>query len=411
MSGTVWTCWKKKDNCSYFLRGNKLKFIRAYSKKIAPYFAKSGRLHIFYPLYEVLDSFFLTPGETTHKGPHIRDGIDSKRFMITVVIALIPAIFVGMYNIGYQSYLARGIEGSWTELMWFGFLTMLPVIIVTYAVGLFWELVFAIIRKHEMNEVFFVLILPPTIPLWQVAVAITFGVIIGKEVFGGTGMNVFNPALISRAFLFFTYPGKISGDKVWTAIDYAKDKLIDGFSGATPLLVASSAERGSSASQAVESAGFTFQKLFYGLIPGSMGETSTAAILIGAFILIATGVGSWRIMAAVFAGGAGTAWLFNILAGGDAPAIFTLPPTWHLVMGGFAFGAVFMATDPVSAASTNIGKWIYGILIGVMAILIRTVNPAYPEGMMLAILFMNVFAPLIDYYVVRANIQRRLKRA
>ncbi len=394
-----------------------MKFIKEYSKKLAPYFAKSGRLNKFFPLFEVLDTFFLTPAETTHRSPHIRDKIDSKRFMITVVVALIPAIFMGMYNIGYQSYLARGTEGGFLDYMWFGFLTMLPVIIVTYAVGLFWELVFSIVRKHEMNEGFFVtgilfvLVLPPTIPLWQVAISITFGVIIGKEVFGGTGMNVFNPALTARAFLFFTYPGKISGDKVWTAIDYSKDKLIDGFSGATPLLVASSAERGTSAIQAVESAGFTFQKMFYGLIPGSMGETSAFAILIGALILIGTGVGSWRIMTAVFAGGFGTALLINVLAGSNAPSIFTLPPMWHLVMGGFAFGAVFMATDPVSAAATNTGKWIYGILIGVLAVLIRAVNPAYPEGMMLAILFMNVFAPLIDYYVVRANMQRRLNRA
>ncbi len=394
-----------------------MNFIKTYSKKLAPYFAKSGRLHKFYPFFEVLDTFFLTPAESTHRSPYIRDKIDSKRFMITVVVALIPAIIMGMYNIGYQSFMARGMTGGLLDYIWFGFLTMLPVIIVTYGVGLFWELLFAIVRKHEMNEGFFVtgilfvLILPPTIPLWQVAVAITFGVIIGKEVFGGTGMNVFNPALISRAFLFFTYPGKISGDKVWTMIDYSKDKLIDGFSGATPLLVASSAERGSSAVQAVESAGFSLQHMFYGLIPGSMGETSTLAILIGALILLATGVGSWRIMVAVFAGGFGMALLVNVLAGSNSPSIFTLPPLWHMVMGGFAFGAVFMATDPVSAASTNTGKWIYGILIGVLAILIRAVNPAYPEGMMLAILFMNVFAPLIDFYVVRANMQRRLKRA
>jgi Na+-transporting NADH:ubiquinone oxidoreductase subunit B len=337
--------------------------------------------------------------------------------MITVVFALFPAIVVGMYNIGHQASLAKGIVMSLGECLWTGFLVMLPVIIVTYVVGLGWEILIAIIRGHEINEGFFVtgilfvLVLPPTIPLWQVAVAVTFGVIIGKEVFGGTGMNIFNPALTARAFIFFAYPGKISGDKVWAAIDLAKDKLIDGYSGATPLLVASSAGTGESATAVVRAAGFSFQDMFLGFIPGSMGETSFLAILIGALILIITGVGSWRIMAAVTIGGLGTAYLMNLIAGPTSSSIFTLPPLWHLVMGGFAFGAVFMATDPVSASGTNTGKWIYGIAIGMMAILIRTVNPAYPEGMMLAILFMNVFAPLIDYYVLKANMRRRLRRA
>ena len=255
------------------------------------------------------------------------------------------------------------------------------------------------------------LIVPVDTPLWMIAVATIFAVIIGKEVFGGTGMNIFNPALTARAFLFFTYPGKISGDKVWTAIDMAKDKLIDGYSGATPLLAASSAERGESAVAAVQAAKFSFTDMFVGLIPGSMGETSTLAILIGAFILIITGVASWRIMLAVLIGGIGAAWLMNFVAGPASPSMFTLPAHYHLVMGGFAFGMVFMATDPVSASGTNTGKWIYGVAIGVLAILIRTLNPAYPEGMMLAILFMNVFAPLIDYYVVKGNIRRRLNRA
>jgi len=394
-----------------------LKFIRRLSEKLAPQFEKSGKYEKFYSVYEVLDTFFLTPATRTKHGPHIRDKIDSKRFMITVVFALIPAILIGMYNIGYQASLAKGVESTIISSFLLGFLTMLPVIIVTYAVGLFWEILFAIVRKHELNEGFFVtgilfvLVLPPTIPLWQVAVAISFGVIIGKEVFGGTGMNIFNPALTARAFIFFTYPGKISGDKVWTAIDYTKDKLIDAYSGATPLLVATSGERGAMAADAVNSAGFSFSDMFMGFIPGSMGETSTLAILIGAAILLLTGVGSWRIMLAVLIGGVGGALLMNLGAGPTSPSIFSLPPHYHLVMGGFAFGAVFMATDPVSASGTNTGKWIYGIAIGLLAILIRAVNPAYPEGMMLAILFMNVFAPLIDYYVVQANIRRRLKRA
>jgi Na+-transporting NADH:ubiquinone oxidoreductase subunit B len=394
-----------------------LKFIRKLSENLGPIFGKNGKYRKFYPLFEVIDTFFLTPATRTSRGPHIRDKIDSKRFMITVVIALFPAIIVGMYNIGYQTFKAQGISATLVDCLWSGFLVMLPVIIVTYAVGLGWEIIFAIVRKHEMNEGFFVtgilfvLVLPPTIPLWQVAVAVTFGVIIGKEVFGGTGMNIFNPALTARAFLFFAYPGHISGDKVWTAIDLTKDKIIDSYSGATPLLVASSGHPGDVATTAVANAGFSFSDMFFGLIPGSMGETSFLAIFIGALILIIAGVGSWRIMTAVTLGGVGMAWIMNLAAGPGSSSILTLPPHYHLVMGGFAFGAVFMATDPVSAAATNTGKWIYGIMIGVMAILIRTVNPAYPEGMMLAILFMNVFSPLIDYYVLKANMRRRLSRA
>ena len=394
-----------------------MKIIRNLSDKFAPMFGKSGKFEYFYYLFEVIDTFFLTPKERTSRGPHIRDKIDSKRFMMTVVIATMPAILFGMYNIGYQYYKSMGIDADIISCFWEGLLVMLPIIIVTYGVGLFWEILFGLVRRHEINEGFFVtgilfvLILPPTIPLWQVAVAISFGVIIGKEVFGGTGMNIFNPALTARAFLFFAYPGKISGDKVWTLLDSSKEKIIDGFSGATPLLVASSSEQGQSAVEAVYSAGFSWQQMFLGFIPGSIGETSTLAILIGAIILIVSGVGSWRIMLAVLLGGYGAAFLMNLFAGPSLSGIFSLPPYYHLVMGGFAFGMVFMATDPVSASGTNIGKWIYGVAIGVLAILIRTVNPAYPEGMMLAILFMNVFAPLIDYYVVQANIRRRLRRA
>ena len=394
-----------------------MKIVKRVSDKLAPMFSKSGKFENFYYLFEVIDTFFLTPKERTTRGPHIRDKIDSKRFMMTVVIALIPAIIMGAYNIGFQAYKAFGVDADFMMSFWKGLLVIIPIIIVTYVVGLFWEILFALIRKHEINEGFFVtgilfvLIMPPTIPLWQVAIAISFGVIIGKEVFGGTGMNIFNPALTARAFLFFTYPGKISGDKVWTLIDNAKEKLVDGFSGATPLLVASTTEAGNSAVEAVNSAGFSWDQMFLGTIPGSIGETSTLAILIGAAILLITGVGSWRIMLAVLIGGYGMALLMNFAAGPTTSGIFSLPPHYHLVMGGFAFGTVFMATDPVSGSGTNTGKWIYGVAIGVMAILIRTINPAYPEGMMLAILFMNVFAPLIDYYVVQANIRRRLRRA
>jgi Na+-transporting NADH:ubiquinone oxidoreductase subunit B len=395
----------------------KLKLLVNLSEKIAPMFKKGGKFERFFPLYEATETFIISTAQRTVRGPHIRDHFDVKRYMTFVVLALVPATLFGAYNVGYQAFMAQGISAGLWQCFWSGFLTILPIILVSYIAGGFWEVLFAIVRKHEINEGFFVtgilfaLVLPPTIPLWQVAVAISFGVVIGKEVFGGTGMNVLNPALTARAFIFFAFPGKISGDKVWTAIDVAKDKLIDGFSGATPLLVASSTEAGKSVTDAVAAAGFTFEKLFYGLVPGSIGETSTLAILLGAFFLLITGIASWRIILAVFIGGIGTSFLLNLAAGSASPAILTLPPLWHMVMGGFAFGAIFMATDPVSAASTDTGKWIYGILIGVMAILIRAINPAYPEGMMLAILLLNVFAPLIDYYVVRANIRRRLNRA
>jgi Na+-transporting NADH:ubiquinone oxidoreductase subunit B len=396
-----------------------LKLLLNMTEKVAPLFKKGGKFERFFPLYEAAETFMLSTAARTRptRGPHIRDHLDIKRYMTIVVLALVPATLFGAYNVGYQAYQAQGIAADWLQCFISGIVTILPIIVVSYLAGGLWEVLFAIVRKHEINEGFFVtgilfaLVLPPTIPLWQVAVGISFGVIIGKEIFGGTGMNVLNPALTARAFIFFAYPGKISGDKVWTAVDAAKDKLVDGFSGATPLLVASSTEVGQSVTKAVESAGFTFEKLFYGLVPGSIGETSTLAILLGAAFLLVTGVGSWRIMLAVFAGGIGTSYLLNLAAGASSAAVLTLPPVWHMVMGGFAFGAVFMATDPVSAASTNTGKWIYGVLIGMMAILIRTINPAYPEGMMLAILLLNVFAPLIDFYVVKANIRRRLSRA
>lgn len=380
-------------------------------------FERGGKLEKYYPLFEMTDTILLWTNSRTKSGPHVRDSLDLKRFMMVVVVALLPATLFGIYNIGYQHFSAVGAAGSVADMFLFGLTQFLPIAIVSYAVGGFWEILFAVVRKHDVNEGFLVtgllfpLVLPPTIPLWQVAVAISFGVVIGKEVFGGTGMNILNPALTARAFVFFAYPGKISGDKVWTAIDTAKEKLVDGFSGATPLLAASNTPAGTSAAAHVAGSGFSFSDMFLGFIPGSIGETSVLAILIGAAILILTGVGSWRIMLAVSIGGYGTATLFNLVAGPSSGGMFTLPAYYHLVMGGFAFGAVFMATDPVSASQTTRGKWIYGILIGVLAILIRTVNPAYPEGMMLAILFMNIFSPLIDYYIVKANMKRRLSRA
>lgn len=374
--------------------------------KYRPNFEKGGKLEKYFPLFEMTDTILLWTNERTKSGPHVRDALDLKRFMSVVIVALLPATFFGIWNIGYQHFNAVGGTATFWEMMGFGALKFIPILAVTYIVGGFWEVLFSIVRKHEVNEGFLVtgwlfpLVLPATIPLWQVAVAISFGTVIGKEVFGGTGMNILNPALTARAFVFFAYPGKISGDKVWVAAD--------GFSGATPLAKAAATPAGGNA---LQHSGLNFMDLFYGLHTGSIGETSTLAILIGAAILILTGVGSWRIMTAVFAGGYGTAVLFNLLAGPASTGMFTLPPHFHLVMGGFAFGAVFMATDPVSASQTNLGKWIYGLLIGALAVMIRTVNPAYPEGMMLAILFMNIFSPFIDYWVVKANIRRRLSRA
>jgi Na+-transporting NADH:ubiquinone oxidoreductase subunit B len=397
-----------------------LRFIENMLDKHREKFEKGGNLHKWQPLFEALDTIMFWTSERTKIGPHVRDSLDLKRFMMVVIVALVPSTLFGIYNIGYQHYYAMGQDPALISSFLFGLMKFLPIVAVSYAVGGFWEVIFAIIRKHEVNEGFLVtgilfpLVLPPTIPLWQVAVAISFGVVIGKEVFGGTGMNVLNPALTARAFVFFAYPGRISGDKVWTAVDAAKDKVVDTFSGATPLLVASGTEPGVQATQSLhhfQYIDFGFMNSFLGFIPGSIGETSALAALIGAFILIITRVGSWRIITSVFIGGYVTAMLMNGLAGAESTGMFTLPPYYHLVLGGFAFGAVFMATDPVSAAQTNKGKWIYGFLIGALAILVRTVNPAYPEGMMLAILFMNVFSPLIDYYVVKANIKRRLTRA
>ena len=394
-----------------------MKILEKIFDKYRSSFQKGGKWEKWHPLFEMTDTILLWTNERTKSGPHVRDPLDLKRFMMVVVVALLPATFFGAYNVGYQHFNAIGETATFWQMFSFGWMQILPIIIVSYVVGGFWEVLFSIVRKHDVNEGFLVtgllfpLILPPTIPLWQVAVAVSFGVVIGKEVFGGTGMNILNPALTARAFVFFAYPGKISGDKVWVAFDATKEKLADGFSGATPLLAASNTPAGTPAADHVLNSGFSFLDMFYGFIPGSIGETSALAILIGALILVLTGVGSWRIMLSVFIGGWATAFLFRFLAGADAAGMFTLMPSYHLVMGGFAFGAVFMATDPVSASQTNAGKWIYGFLIGMLAIIIRSLNPAYPEGMMLAILFMNLFAPFIDYWVVKGNIKRRLSRA
>lgn len=389
-------------------------------------FEKGGKLERLHPLWEAGDTILYTPGKVTAGAPHARDGLDLKRLMMTVVFALAGCVYMALYNTGLQAHraIAAGAEplATWqTRAMeamglpfdpasvWacvvHGALYFVPVLVVTFAVGGAWEVLFATVRKHEVNEGFLVtgmlfpLILPATIPLWQVAVGISFGVVVGKEIFGGTGMNILNPALTARAFLFFAYPAEISGDQVWIAAGTGAD----GVSGATWL--ARAAEGG----QAAVTAGLHWWDAFLGTVPGSMGETSTLACLAGALVLVATGIGSWRIMAGVTAGTAIAALGLNAIGSATNP-LFGVPLWWHLVLGGWAFGMVFMATDPVSAASTRKGKWIYGLLIGVMVVLIRVVNPAYPEGMMLAILFGNIFAPTIDHFVVEANVKRRRAR-
>jgi len=375
-----------------------MKFIRKQLDKMKPNFEKGGKLAAFGSFFDAIETLFFVPNTTSKSGVHIHDSNDSKRSMIIVVIAMIPALLFGMWNVGYQHFLSVSETVTFWPTFWYGFLKVLPIIIVSYAVGLGIEIAFAQFRGHEVKEGFFVsgmlipLIVPVNVPLWMVAIATAFAVIIGVEAFGGAGMNVLNPALTARAFLFFAYPSHMSGDAVWIA------EKADGFSGATPLAEAAAGHSLPSVSD-----------MFFGFIPGSIGETSTLAILIGAAILLYTGIGSWKIMLSTVLGGLFMGSVFY-LAGSESNSFMHLPPYYHLVMGGFAFGAVFMATDPVSAAQTSKGKYIYGFLIGIMAVLIRVVNPAYPEGMMLAILLMNVFAPLIDHYVVQANINRRLKR-
>lgn len=403
-------------------------------EKMEPAFLPGGKYEKWYALFEATYTLFYTQGTVTHKDAHVRDAIDSKRMMIIVWLALFPAMFWGMYNVGSQSIMALGmgefaqnvansVNNDWhfalanglgllnqdagvLGKMVLGAIFFLPIYLTVFAVGGFWEVLFAVIRKHEINEGFFVtsillaLIVPPTLPLWQAALAATFGVVVAKEVFGGVGKNFMNPALAGRAFLFFAYPAQISGDLVWTAAD--------GFSGATAL--SQWANGGIEGLKHVATGeAITWMDAFLGNIPGSVGEVSTLALMIGAAIIVFTRIASWRIIAGVMIGMAAMATLFNLI-GSETNAMFSMPWHWHLVLGGFALGMFFMATDPVSAAFTNKGKWWYGILIGVMCVIIRVANPAYPEGMMLAILFANLFAPIFDYLVVQGNIKRRKAR-
>lgn len=387
-----------------------MKALRKYLDKIKPNFEKGGKLHAFHSVFDGFETFLFVPNSTSKSGTHIHDVVDSKRIMSIVVIALIPCMLFGMYNIGYQHFTHTGATGGFWEMFIYGFLAVLPKIIVSYVVGLGIEFVVAQWKNEEIQEGFLVsgilipLIVPIGCPLWIIAVATAFSVIFAKEVFGGTGMNVFNVALIARAFLFFAYPTKMSGDAVWVANEsiFGLGQNVDGLTAATPL---------GEASTALDASGYLpfSWDMITGLMPGSIGETSVIAILLGAALLLITKVASWKVMFSVFFGGAFMGLIFNMF--GPDTAMAHMPWWEHLVLGGFCFGAVFMATDPVTAARTETGKYIYGFLIGVMAIVIRVLNPGYPEGMMLAILLMNIFAPLIDYYVVQSNITRREKRA
>ncbi|MEC8989830.1 MAG: NADH:ubiquinone reductase (Na(+)-transporting) subunit B [Candidatus Latescibacterota bacterium] len=400
-----------------------MKVLRQLLDAAEPHFTHDGKLKPLYPIYELIDTFLYTPADVTKNASHVRDGIDLKRLMITVAVGLIPCIFMAMWNTGYQANLAMahlgmesadGWRGVIIDIFGIGYdptsllanlvhgaLFFVPVFLVCNMVGGFWEALFAMIRGHEVNEGFLVtgilfpLTLPPTIPLWQVAIGISFGVVIGKEIFGGTGKNFLNPALTARAFLYFAYPAQISGDKVWIAVD--------GYSKATPL--------GQVPADGMEAltGSMTKMQAFLGTIPGSMGETSVLACLIGAVILIGSGIGSWRIMLSMTIATVVLGALLHMVDS-TTNSMFAMDPVWHLLLGGYAFGCVFMATDPVSASFTNLGKWLFGGLIGVMTILIRVVNPAFPEGVMLAILFGNTFAPVFDYLVVQANVRRRALR-
>lgn len=378
---------------------------------IKPNFEKGGKLEKLYPVYDGFATFLFVPGHTTHTGAHVRDGIDLKRTMVTVILAMVPALLFGMWNAGNLHYNALGESVEFMDKFLWGAMKIVPMIVVSYGVGLGVEFIFCIIKKHQIQEGYLVsgmlipLIMPIDIPLWMVAISVIFAVVIGKEVFGGTGMNILNPALTARAFAFFAYPSYMSGDKVWINTSTAEGQsVVDGFSGATVL--------GDLATNGTTQ--YSTMDMFLGFIPGSIGETSTVAILIGAVVLLFTGIGSWRIMLSGLLGAIAMGLIFNAVApyaiSPEQQSFMAVPYWQQLIMGGFAFGLVFMATDPVSAAQTARGKWIYGFLVGFFAIMIRVFNPAYPEGIMLAILFMNVMAPLIDHYVIEANITKRKKR-
>ncbi len=391
-----------------------MNFIKKLFDSQKKHFNEKGKLNFLKPLFDATETFFFIPGETTSKGPHIRDSIDLKRFMSFVILALMPAFIFGIYNAGYQSLAAAGAPITFFRSLGQGVYIVMPLVIISYGVGFSWEIVFASVRKHPISEGFLVtgllypMILPPSTPLWQAALGISFGVVIGKEIFGGTGRNFLNPALTGRAFLFFAYPAQMSGDAVWIKTGFLAKSTVDGISAATPLAISDLSGISQSIQGGFEKAGISFFKLCIGLYPGSIGETSAILILFGGIFLIATGIASWRIMLGGALGALATGYLLNLLATESSTAWFSLNPFYHLVMGGFALGICFMATDPVSAPGLDGARWIYGIAIGVLTVIIRVFNPAYPEGVMLSILFMNLFAPLLDHFAIEMRLKKRV---
>ena len=377
------------------------------------HFTEGGRLARWYAFFEAMETVFYAPADVTGARPHARDSLDVKRYMATVVFMLVPLLFFGIYNAGYQSHLASGRGLNWLAVTLTGAGLVLPIVIVSYVVGFFWEIVFASVRGHEISEGLFVtamlfpLTLPPTTPLWQVALGISFGIVIGKELFGGTGRNFLNPALTGRAFLYFAYPAQMSGNQVWVAITGAKQAAVDAVSGATPLVIAAEQSAGR-VEEALVEAGYSLSKLFFGLYPDSIGASSVLLCLIGAGVLVLLGIASYRIILGDILGVLAMGYLLNLLATEGSSPYLSLNPVYHLLMGGTAFGFAFMTTDPVSAPDTHTARWIYGFIIGALTVLIRVFNPAFPEGIMLAILFMNVFAPLMDHLVVKFHLKRRI---
>lgn len=388
-----------------------IKFLRKILDANAHRFENNGVLKQLYPLYEATDTILFSTDEVTKSGPHIRDSIDIKRVMILVVIALIPLYIFGAMNVGVQNGIAMGVERTNWEQFWFGFDKIIPIILVVFITGAFWEILFAVVRQHPISEGFLVtcalipLVMPASIPLWQVSIATSFGIVIGKEIFGGVGMNIFNPALVARAFLFFTYPGRISGDKVWVIGP-------DGYSGATALAVPAAEvnQHAVSLLNGVTQFDYSWWNMLVGWIPGSIGETSKLLIIMGAIFLAITKIANWRVMAGSLIGLGVTAYLTNLMAPFSSNTMLSLPAHYHLVMGGFLFGMAFMATEPVTGCHTNQGRWVYGILFGMLTVIVRAINPAYPEGTMLAILLLNAFASLIDWFVIQSNIKRRFAR-
>ena len=390
-----------------------MKLIKDLLDKVEPLFSDGGKLEKLHPLFEATDTILFSTDERTKTGPHVRDSIDIKRVMISVVIALIPCYIFGAYNIGYQRSLTFGEESSVLQNFQIGIIALLPILVATFISGAFWEILFAVLRRHPISEGFLVtcalipLTLPPSIPLWQVVIATSFGIVIGKEIFGGVGMNIFNPALMARAFLYFTYPINISGDKVWALAP-------DGYSGPTALSIAAG-KTNADALDLIKQASsdlvfdYSWMNMFLGWIPGSIGETNKWLIILAALFLIFMGITSWRVMLGSVVGLIFMAFITNLIAPYSTNAMLSIPPHYHLVMGSFLFGTVFMATEPVTGAHTDTGRWIFGFLVGILTVIIRSINPAYPEGIMLAILLMNAFAPLIDYFVVNSNIKKRMK--